>query len=90
MFGKNPETTVTGILMVIGGIADGGLQLVSGHFDGDRLKIDGAAILTGYGLIRAKDASTHSTVKDVVDATVATDPVAAHALARETGVEAPK
>jgi hypothetical protein len=52
----NWRTTAAGAAAILGGLADVATQIATVHPDPTRLWADGIAIVTGLGLIGAKDA----------------------------------
>lgn len=52
---KHPRTTIAGILMILGAVCDVGNALLAGH--APQWTADGAALVTGIGLIFASDAA---------------------------------
>lgn len=51
----NWKTTVAGVAAILGAAADALTQVSTGHVDPTRLYGDAIAVVTGWGLIVAKD-----------------------------------
>ena len=84
---KNPETTIGGLVSALGAAM---MAWAAGALDAQSIGAIFVAAGTLYTGWKAKDATTHSTIEDIVGATEQTNPAAAHRLAISTGVETPK
>lgn len=58
---QNRKTTAAGLVLIFGALADLALQVKTGMYDGNRLQGDVTAIVSGFGLLVAGDASNSKT-----------------------------